>query len=176
MGDGSAIGGWILTAAIITVLATGVGRGPDTPSPQRTPTTDPRNSPTSENALSDSAAGVPACARASRVVSTDGTRYRIVPVAANGNATCRLQPGDRGRAVSLLQQSLLLCSNREVRVDGTFSRDTGSALQRDQARQLAVPPTGIYGPRTAREFRWPWYDRRTNDFTGNCGQLADRTP
>jgi peptidoglycan hydrolase-like protein with peptidoglycan-binding domain len=107
-------------------------------------------------------------------VSADGLHYKILPVAADGSPDCRLRLGDRGRPVTVLQQALLMCSNRGVRVDGTFSEDTRGALLRDQARQLAVTPTGVYDPKTARAVRWPWYDSRTDTFTGRCGQVADR--
>jgi hypothetical protein len=75
----------------------------------------------------------------------------------------------------VLQQALLMCSNRAVRVDGTFSEDTRGALIRDQRRQLDLSPSGVYDSRTARTMHWPWYDRRTNEFTGRCGQAYDRS-
>jgi len=171
MGDGSAIGGWILTAAIITVLAGGasaVGSG-NSSDAGRTSTAD------RSAAGASRAAAVPPCVRVTRGTTTDGSRYKVFPVAANGSADCRLQLGANGRPVTVLQQALLLCSNRAVRVDGTFSEDTRGALIRDQRRQLDMSPSGVYDSRTARTMHWPWYDRRTNEFTGRCGEAYDRS-
>jgi hypothetical protein len=191
MGDGSAIGGWILAAAIVTVLAGGAhaatgsggsggsggtggagGTARPTAGASRSPST-PGSRPASPGATTTTAAAAP-CTRASRRLSADRGHYKILPVAADGSPDCRLQLGDRGRPVTVLQQALLMCSNRGVRVDGTFSQDTRGALSRDQARQLGVTPTGVYDPRTARVFAWPWYDSTTGKFTGRCGQVADR--
>jgi hypothetical protein len=173
MGDGSAIGGWILTAAIITVLAGGasaVGSGRSTGSGSAA---DSRSA--DRSAASASRAAQPPCVRVTRGTTTDGSRYKVFPVAANGSADCRLQLGASGRPVTVLQQALLMCSNRAVRVDGTFSEDTRGALIRDQRRQLDLSPSGVYDSRTARTMHWPWYDRRTNEFTGRCGQAFDRS-
>ena len=174
MGDGSAIGGWILTAAIITVLAGGasaVGSGGSSDSGSTS-----GSSPTAgRSTASASRAASPPCARVTRGTTTDGSRYKVFPVTANGSADCRLQLGDSGRPVTVLQQALLMCSNRAVRVDGTFSEDTRGALIRDQRRQLDLSPSGVYDSRTARTMHWPWYDRRTNEFTGRCGQAYDRS-
>jgi hypothetical protein len=170
MGDGSAIGGWLLTAAIITVLAGGasaVNSGPGTSRGSGSTST-----PTATTGTGSAAAP---CTRVTRGDSADGSRYKIFPVSAAGSSECRLRLGDSGRQVTVLQQALLMCSNRAVRVDGTFSEDTRGALLRDQRRQLAMAPTGVYDARTARTMHWPWYDRRTNEFTGRCGQASDRS-
>jgi hypothetical protein len=189
MGDASAIGGWILAAAIVTVLAGGAhaasgpggsgGSGPtrsgssprSTATASRSPDTNRTASPGATATAGGSAAS---CVRASRRVSVDGGHYKILPVAADGSPDCSLRLGDHGRAVTVLQQALLMCSNRAVRVDGTFTEDTRGALSRDQSRQLGVAPTGIYDSRTARVFAWPWYDTTTGKFTGRCGQVGDR--
>jgi hypothetical protein len=173
MGDGSAIGGWILTAAIITVLAGGasaVGSGnSDRGSGSGGTSTADRS------AASASRAASAPCVRVTRGTTTDGSRYKVFPVSATGSPDCRLQLGSNGRPVTVLQQALLMCSNRAVRVDGTFSEDTRGALIRDQRRQLDLSPSGVYDSRTARTMHWPWYDRRTNEFTGRCGQASDRS-
>jgi hypothetical protein len=173
MGDGSAIGGWILTAAIIAVLAGGVSQN-DTPRSSTTSNGSNGRSPSAARTpVADTAAGVPGCTKVTRVVSTDGKTYRMVPVAASGSASCRLRQGNTGDAVTALQQGLLMCSNRTTIVDGTFSPDTQGALARHQKRQLDLPPTGVYGPRTAALMLWPWYSVNTKTFTGRCGQLDD---
>lgn len=176
MGDGSAIGGWILAAAVITVLAGGanaVNSGSDSSSSGSTGNTGSTSAAASRSATSASRSFVP-CTRATRGVSTDGTHYKIMPASESGSLNCRLQLGDSGRAVTVLQQALLMCSNRAVTVDGTFSEDTRGALLRDQARQLNLTPTGVYDPTTARSVRWPWYPKGTSTFTGHCGQALDR--
>ena len=180
MGDGSAIGGWILTAAIITVLAGGAsaasgGFGSSGSSGSSSGgTTSTAASRSSTRSAAAAAAAAPPCTRVSRRASADGRYFKIVPVTANGNVDCRLRQGDSGRTVTVLQDALRMCSNRTFTVDGTYSKDTSAALARDQEQQLAVPPTGIYDPTTARRVRWPWYDRRDNDrFTGFCGKVGD---
>ena len=62
-----------------------------------------------------------------------------------------------------------------VTIRGTFSKDTRGALARDQQEQLALPATGVYDSATARTMHWPWYDKKTGDFTGRCGQAFDRS-
>jgi Putative peptidoglycan binding domain len=198
MGDGSAIGGWILAAAIVTVLGGGAhaaggsggsgaaggsgGSGGSGAAGGAGSTARPMTSASRGTSATGSRTTGPgatttaaSCTRASRRLSADRGHYKILPVAADGSPDCRLQVGDRGRPVTVLQQALLMCSNRGVRVDGTFTADTRGALSRDQARQLAVAPTGVYDAATARVFAWPWYDSTTGKFTGRCGQVADRT-
>jgi len=205
MGDAGAIGGWILAAAIVTVLAGGAsaagGSGSSTGSTGsggstgagRSTSTASRGSGTGGSATgkgttvkgttgkgttgtsTTTTSSVASCTRASRRLSVDRGHYKILPVAADGSPDCRLTLGDRGRAVTVLQQALLMCSNRAVRVDGTFSQDTRGALSRDQLRQLGLTPTGVYDPTTARVVAWPWYDSTTGKFTGRCGQVADQS-
>jgi hypothetical protein len=171
MGDGSAIAGWILAAAIITVLAGGASTvnsssssssGSSGSGSSGTGTSTPRPAPT--------------CTKVTRSLSTDSAHYKIMPISAGGSVDCRLELGNSGQPVTVLQRALLMCSNRDVAVDGTFSEDTRGALARDQDRQLALPPTGVYDPPTARAVRWPWYTSSNNTFTGLCGQVADRAP
>ena len=169
MGDGSAIGGWILAAAIVTVLAGGasaVSTGSSSSS---------GSSSGSTGTAASTTPSAPACTRVTRSLSADGSHYKIVPVSAGGSVDCTLKLGTSGQPVLVLQRALLMCSNRHVVVDGTYTEDTRDALARDQDRQLALPATGVYDPKTARAVRWPWYTRSDNRFTGLCGQVADQS-
>ena len=107
--------------------------------------------------------------------SADGKRYHSFPVSAAGSYLCGIEPGDAGRPVTVLQQALALCSDRAVRVDGTYSADTRGAIRRDQRRQLGPTPDGVYGPETAKGVRWPWFDRSTDKFTGHCALAGERS-
>ncbi len=111
----------------------------------------------------------------STVRSTDGESYHSFPVSADGSYLCGLEPGDSGRPVTVLQQALALCSDRAVRVDGTYSADTRGAVRRDQRRQLGPTPDGVYGPATAKGVRWPWFDSSTDKFTKHCGLASERS-
>ena len=178
MGDGSAIGGWILTAAIITVLAGGAsaaGSGSGGSSGSSASGSGSAGRSTATSGSTSTARATAPCTRVTRGESADGSRYKVFPVSAAGSADCRLQLGDSGRPVTVLQQALLMCSNRAVRVDGTFTADTRGALRRDQLRQLSLTPNGVYDSATARTMHWPWYDRKTDAFTGRCGQASDRS-
>jgi Putative peptidoglycan binding domain len=184
MGDGSAIGGWILAAAIVTVLAGGAnaaggsgGSGASASSGRsgssaRSSTSATRTTGTTGNGTTRPAA---ACTRVSTVRSMDGKRYHTFPVSTDGSYLCGLEPGDSGRPVTVLQQALALCSDRAVTVDGTYSADTRGAVRRDQRRQLGPTPDGVYGPETARGVRWPWFDRSTGKFTGHCALAGERS-
>ena len=181
MGDGSAIGGWLLAAAIITVLAGGAnaagGSGGSASSGRsgssaRPTTTATRTTGTTGNGTTRPAAP---CTRVSTVRSTDGKSYHTFPVSADGSYLCGLEPGDSGRPVTVLQQALALCSDRAVRVDGTYSADTRGALRRDQRRQLGPTSDGVYGPDTAKGMRWPWFNRSTDKFTGHCALAGARS-
>ena len=175
MGDGSAIGGWILAAAIIAVLGGGAsavsggsgGSGSSAGSSTSTSTTGATGNGTTRPAAP--------CTRISTIVSADGSSYHKVPVNDDGSYMCGLEPGDSGRLVTVVQQALALCSDRAVRVDGTYSADTRGAVRRDQRRQLGPTPDGVYGPATAKGLRWPWFDRSTDKFTGHCGLAAERS-
>jgi peptidoglycan hydrolase-like protein with peptidoglycan-binding domain len=96
-------------------------------------------------------------------------------VSAAGSYLCGLEPGDSGRPVTVLQQALALCSDRAVRVDGTYSADTRGAVKRDQRRQLGPTPDGVYGPDTAKGLRWPWFYGSTDKFTGHCALAGERS-
>ena len=184
MGDGSAIGGWILAAAIITVLAGGANAAGGSAAPRgsvssggsgsstRPTTSAARTAGTTGNGTTRPAAP---CTRVSTVRSTDGKSYHTFPVSADGSYLCGLEPGDSGRPVTVLQQALALCSDRAVRVDGTYSADTRGAVRRDQRRQLGPTPDGVYGPNTAKGLRWPWFDRSTDKFTGHCALAGERS-
>jgi peptidoglycan hydrolase-like protein with peptidoglycan-binding domain len=188
MGDGSAIGGWILAAAIITVLAGGANAAGGSAAPRgsassggsgssaRPTTSAARTSGSTGSSTTSSSttgrgttrAAVP-CTRISTVRSTDGKRYRQLPVSAAGSYLCGLEPGDSGRPVMVLQQALAKCSNRTVKVDGIYGVGTRATVRGEQARQLVPARDGVYDPRTARGMRWPWFTSSTNTFTGQCG-------
>ena len=181
MGDGSAIGGWILAAAIITVLAGGAnaagGSGGSASSggsgsSARSTTSATRTKGTTGNGTTRPAAP---CTRVSTVRSADGTRYHTFPVSSAGSYLCGLEPGDSGRPVTVLQQALAMCSDRAVKVDGTYSADTRGAVRRDQRRQLGPTPDGVYGPATAKGLRWPWFYRSSDKFTGHCALAGERS-
>ena len=184
MGDGSAIGGWILAAAIITVLAGGANAAGGSAAPRgaassggsgrsATPTTSAAS--TSGSTSNGTTRPAAPCTRISTIASADGSSYHKVPVSADGSYLCGMEPGDRGRAVTVLQQALALCSDRAVTVDGTYSADTRGAVRRDQRRQLGPTPDGVYRANTARGMRWPWFDRSTDKFTGHCGLASERS-
>ena len=107
--------------------------------------------------------------------SADGKRYHTFPVSSAGSYLCGLEPGDSGRIVTVLQQAFALCSDRAVKVDGTYSADTRGAVRRDQRRQLGPTPDGVYGPDTAKGLRWPWFYRSTDKFTGHCALAGERS-
>ena len=192
MGDGGAIGGWILAAAVITVLAGGAsaagggsgdsGSSGGSGSSSGSTTTASRTTGTSGNGTTGSGATgngatrpAAPCTRVSTVRSEDGKSYHMFPVSADGSYLCGLEPGDTGHLVTVLQQALALCSDRAVKVDGTYSADTRGAVKRDQRRQLGPTPDGVYGPATAKGMRWPWFDRSTDKFTGHCALAGERS-
>ena len=196
MGDGSAIGGWILAAAAVAALAGGASAASgsaDSSSSTGSNAASSSSSPDSSGKAAASATSAastasttgttgngttrPAapCTRISMIVSTDGTRYHKFPVSADGSYLCGLEPGDTGRLVTVLQQALALCSDRAVTVDGTYSAETRGALKRDQRRQLGPTPDGVYGPATAKGVRWPWFDASTDKFTGHCALAGERS-
>ena len=183
MGDGSAIGGWILAAAIITVLAgganaaSGSGGSGGSASSGSGSSAKPTTSATRTTGTTGNGTTRPAapCTTVSTIRSADGKRYHTFPVSAAGSHLCGLEPGDSGRPVTVLQQALALCSDRAVRVDGTYSADTRGAVKRDQRRQLGPTPDGVYGPETAKGIRWPWFDGSTNKFTQHCALAGERS-
>ena len=189
MGDGSAIGGWILAAAIVTVLAGGAsaaggsgGSGSSGGSAARPTTSAARtsgstgSSTTSSGTTGSAAArgGVP-CTRVSTVRSTDGRLYHQLPVSAGGSYLCSLAQGDTGRAVMVMQQALAKCTNRTIKVDGIFGVGTRAAVRNEQQRQDAATSDGVYRADTARGMRWPWFTASTNTFTGQCAPAGARS-
>jgi hypothetical protein len=181
MGDGSAIGGWILAAAVVAALAGGAsaasGSGDSGSSGSSGKTAAPVTSASSTTGTTGNGTTRPAapCTRISTIVSEDGTRYHKFPVSADGSYLCGLEPGDSGRPVTVLQQALALCSDRAVTVNGTYSAETRGAVKRDQRRQLGATPDGVYGPATAKGLRWPWFDASTDKFTGHCALAGERS-
>jgi hypothetical protein len=185
MGDAGAIGGWILAAAVVTVLAGGAsaaggsggsssagsGRSGASATTTATRTTGTTGKGTTGNGTTRPAAP---CTKVSTIFSSDGSSYHKVPVSADGSYMCGLEPGDSGRPVTVLQQALAFCSDRAVKVDGTYTADTRGAVKRDQRRQLGPTPDGVYGPATAKGLRWPWFARSTDKFTGHCGLASER--
>jgi hypothetical protein len=183
MGDGSAIAGWILAAAVIAALAGGANAASGSGDSASSDSSDSSGRSAASTTSGASTTGTtgngttrPAapCTKISTIVSADGSSYHKVPVSDDGSYLCGLEPGDSGRVVTVLQQALALCSDRAVTVDGTYSADMRGAVKRDQRRQLGPTPDGVYGPATAKGVRWPWFDRSTDKFTGHCGLAAER--
>ena len=78
-----------------------------------------------------------------------------VPAAPGGYIACRMDQGAYSNAVSILQRGLnSSCAvSAGLVVDGDFGPATYYALKRAQAK-FGVYADGIYGPNTARAFRW----------------------
>ena len=77
-----------------------------------------------------------------------------VPATSSGSVNCQLRQGNRGTAVSQLQNTLALCGGFLPwdGIDGDFGTDTKAALQRAQ-RAGGVSADGIYGPNTRRAIK-----------------------
>ncbi len=194
MSDASAIGGWILAAAVVAALAGGAGAASGSGSSSST--TSSTSTTTSTSSTSSGGSGTSAapttsvasttgttgatraaapCTRISTVRSTDGTLYRQFPVSAAGSYLCGLERGDTGRSVMAMQQALAKCSDRTIKVDGIFGPGTQAAVENEQHRQGAATATGVYGPQTAKGMLWPWFTDSTNTFTGHCGPVSERS-
>jgi hypothetical protein len=190
MGDASAIGGWILAAAVIAALAGGAnaasgsgdsgssassGSSSNSGSSGRTAASTTSASSTTGTTSNGTTRPAAPCTRISTIVSDDGTKYHKFPVSADGSYLCGLEPGDSGRPVTVLQQALALCSDRAVTVNGMYNAETRGAVRRDQRRQLGPTPDGVYGPATAKGVRWPWFSSSTDKFTGHCALASERS-
>jgi hypothetical protein len=187
MGDGSAIGGWLLTAAIVTVLAGGVGAAAagrdDEPlagglgsngSAGRTAagTGVPAGGTTARTR--DATLQAKPCTRVGVIRSRSGSSYHQFPMSAAGSPLCLLRQGDRGAEVTVMQRALKLCSNRSVPVNGVFDARTRAAVAAQQRTRPQQLVDGVYGPLTANLLRWPWIDASTRKVTGECARMGDR--
>ena len=193
MGDASAIGGWILAAAVVAALAGGAsaasGSGSSSSSSSSGSTTSSTSSTrggsgksaasttsvASTTGTTGATRAAAPCTRISTVRSTDGKLYRQFPVSAAGSYLCGLERGDTGRPVMAMQQALAKCSDRTIKVDGIFGPGTQAAVENEQQRQGAATANGVYGPQTAKGMLWPWFTDSTNTFTGHCGPVSERS-
>jgi hypothetical protein len=198
MGDGSAVFGWVLAAAVVTVLAGGVAAngstsgtgggtsGSDTSArtANRTTTGTSKGSTTgtttgTTTARTGTSTGATldasTCTRVGVIRSADGKQYHQFPVTAGGSALCLLERGARGTQVRVLQQALALCSKRSVPDDGVYEDRTRTAIVTQQRTRPGQLVDGIYGPLTATLVRWPWLDATTGKFTGSCARMGDRS-
>jgi len=191
MGDASAIGGWILAAAVVAALAGGASAASGSGGSSSSSSTSSTSSTTSTTSSGKSAASTTSaatttgttgatraaapCTRISTVRSTDGKLYRQFPVSAAGSYLCRLERGDTGRSVMVMQQALAKCTDRTIKVDGIFGPGTQAAVENEQQRQGAATANGVYGPQTAKGMLWPWFTDSTNTFTGHCGPASERS-
>ncbi|MDN5669231.1 MAG: peptidoglycan-binding protein [Renibacterium salmoninarum] len=87
-------------------------------------------------------------------LAADGTYY-AVPADSNFNVLCRLDQGANSVAVKALQAGLngRCAVSAGLAVDGAFGPATRAALVRAQ-QKFGVTADGIYGPNTARVFKW----------------------
>jgi Putative peptidoglycan binding domain len=86
--------------------------------------------------------------------AADNTYYPV-PADSNFNILCRLDQGANSIAVKALQVGLngRCAVSAGLVVDGAFGPATRSALIRAQ-QKFGVTADGIYGPNTARAFKW----------------------
>jgi lysozyme family protein len=105
-------------------------------------------------------AGQPASAacRTTQVITSEAGTPIVVPSADGAQPRCTLRSGDgyqhsagQGRAATVLQQAIALCTPRDVgAIDGRFGRRTEAALRLVQ-RDLGFAQNrqdGVYGPLT----------------------------
>jgi hypothetical protein len=184
MGDGSAIGGWILTAAIITVLAGGAGAvsagsgggsggssgGSAGTAGSRTTARATDASPTRPR---------PACTTVVTRYSADRTKYTRYPANAAGTLGCGLIRGDTGAPVTTLKLALRQCyggAARGMTGSNAFDASTATVLSRAQARLRTIRVDGVYDAETAVRLNYPWYERGSDRFTGRCSPTGTRVP
>ena len=187
--DLATAGGWILTAAVVAVLAVGAtlaARNQDANrraerGAQPAPTASPSPAAGSPGASGATAAvpGAPAaqanargldappCTHLASLKSTDGRYVLQYAVSASGSTRCLMLTGDHGSQVTGLQQALSSCAGKAVDASGTFGDSTASALSEVQLVKGGAAD-GIYGPNTARVLGWPWHDASSGAFTGRC--------
>ncbi len=185
MGDGSAIGGWLLAAAVVAVLAGGVGAA-SAGSGDADRETGSGSTPGATTGTSTSADRARAttggatvraapCTRIATIRTGNGARYHEFPVNAAGSPLCLLKSGNSGRPVTVLQRALLRCSDRTIRVTGMFDGQTVAAIRRQQTGKVGQMVDGVYGPITATTVRWPWIDTSSGRFTGSCARAGARS-
>lgn len=191
MGDGSSIGGWILTAAIITVLAGGAAAAGGSGSSSGSGGSGASGSSSRTAAgTGTSTGGTPAvrsttgggatvqarpCTRVGVIRSSNGARYHQFPVSASGSPLCLLRQGANGAQVRVLQRALSLCSDRPVVVNGVFDARTRTSVVSQQRARPGQLVDGVYGPLTATTVRWPWINTANGTFTGSCARMGDRS-
>ena len=73
---------------------------------------------------------------------------------------CRLEIGDRGTAVRVLQRNLNSCYNAGLVLDGEFGRATHNALVAAQTK-AGVSPDGVFGNLTKYNVLWARYSIET---------------
>ena len=101
------------------------------------------------------------------IMNTDSAgRWWNTPADSNFNELCRLDQGANSIAVKALQQGLngVCAVSAGLVVDGAFGPATRAALVRAQ-QKFGVTADGIYGPNTARAFRW-------TDGSGGCHRIS----
>jgi peptidoglycan hydrolase-like protein with peptidoglycan-binding domain len=187
--DLATAGGWVLTAAVVAVLAAGATLAARNQEANRRDATAPRPTPSaspSPGAGSTGASGVkaavpgapsaqanargldaPPCTHLASLKSSDGRYVLQYAVSASGSTQCLMLLGDHGAQVTGLQQALASCAGKSLDASGTFGESTASALSSVQLVKGGAAD-GIYGPNTARVLGWPWHDASSGDLTGRC--------
>lgn len=191
--DMAAVGGWILIAAVVAVLAVGAtmaarnqeaNRAVGPPAPPATSTVSPgtgQNAPGAGNRTAAPAAvpgsaprdanavglNAPPCTHLTSLHSADGRLVLEYAVSDGGSTRCLMMTGDRGDHVAAMKRALSLCAGQSIGDDGTFDDRTASVLSSVQLARGGAGD-GIYGPNTSRVLGWPWRYAGSGDFTGRC--------
>ena len=189
MSDASAIGGWILAAAVVAALAGGAARRADPAA--RASATSSTSTTTSTSSTSSGGSGTSAARRRAwrarrndRRDSRGGSvhedqhgpldrRHALPPVPRQrrGLLPVRLERGDTGRSVMAMQQALAKRSDRTIKVDGIFGPGTQAAVENSstaRARRRRPGSTVIRPPRecSGRRSRIP--RTRSRGTAGRC--------
>jgi hypothetical protein len=187
--DIAAAGGWILTAAVVGVLAVGAtlaARNQEAnrhaatpPAATASPSPAPAAGAPAGNGQKASVPGAaarqanargldaPPCTHLTSLKSADGHYVLEYAVSASGSTQCLMQVGDHGSQVTGLQQALASCAGKALDASGTFGDATASALSAVQLVKGGAGD-GVYGPNTARVLGWPWRDASSGGLTGRC--------
>jgi hypothetical protein len=185
MGDGSSIGGWILTAAIITVLAGGAGAvGGGSGGRSGSGSGDAAGGSTATRTAARAADTAttrprPACTTVVTRYSADRTKYTRYPANAAGTLGCGLIQGDRGAPVLTLKGALRQCYEGRARgltSTRVFDASTETVLSRAQVQLRTIRRDGVYDGETAVRLNYPWYTVSDNRFTGRCSPTGTRVP